>query len=273
MAGRPVGTAYRAVQAVGHQVSFAVGAVAAVPFALLHYRRQIALQIRHITWGAGGIVVGGGTAIVLLLIGAAVGGAIGIIGVMFLNMVGMGPLAGFVSAYGNTREIGPMIVALGFAAQAGCRITAELGSMRISEEIDALEAISVRPLPFVVTTRLIATVATIVPFYVFSLTISYASASIFVQFLHSETAGTYQHYFRNYLSGNDIGLSLVKAVIFVAAVVLIHCYQGFYAVGGPVAVGEACGRAIRASLVVIVVLDMMLTLLFWGTDTGIRISG
>lgn len=67
--------------------------------------------------------------------------------------------------------------------------------------------------------------------------------------------------------------AVIKAVVFVVAVILIHCYQGFYASGGPEGVGVASGRAIKNSFVIIVVLDMLLTLIFWGSDVGFRFSG
>jgi len=60
----------------------------------------------------------------------------------------LAPLTGFVSAYANTREIAPLVAGVAFATQAGCRYTAQLGSMRISEEIDALESMAIRPLPY-----------------------------------------------------------------------------------------------------------------------------
>jgi phospholipid/cholesterol/gamma-HCH transport system permease protein len=65
----------------------------------------------------------------------------------------------------------------------------------------------------------------------------------------------------------------VKILVFATAITLIHCWYGMRVTGGPQAVGEATGRAIRASIVVIVVLDMIMTLLFWGSDSGFRISG
>jgi phospholipid/cholesterol/gamma-HCH transport system permease protein len=91
--------------------------------------------------------------------------------------------------------------------------------------------------------------------------------------LFHQSAGTYDHYFSAFIQGRDIALSVVKIVVFAFAVALIHCWYGFNASGGPQGVGEATGRAIRASIVVVVVLDMVLTLLFWGASPGFRVSG
>ncbi|MGY2063146.1 ABC transporter permease, partial [Nocardia gipuzkoensis] len=159
-------------ESLGHQATFLAHTLGAIPHTLRAYRRQTMVILTDITWGSGRLIVGGGTVAVLIFLGAAVGGSIGVEGFTALNMVGMGPLTGFVSAYANTREMAPMVAAIGFAAQAGCRMTAEIGAMRISEEIDALEAIGIRSIPFVVTTRVIAGLITIVPLYLLTLILS-----------------------------------------------------------------------------------------------------
>ena len=145
--------------------------------------------------------------------------------------------------------------------------------MRISEEIDALEAQGIRSIPFVVTTRVIAGFITIVPLYVVTLLLSYLSCALVVNVLHGQSSGTYYHYFNSFIQPSDVFFSVLKAAIFVTVIIAIHGYQGYYASGGPEGVGAASGRAIRASLISIVILDMILTLIFWGRDPGVRISG
>ncbi|MCV7228369.1 MlaE family ABC transporter permease [Mycolicibacterium komossense] len=258
---------------LGHQATFVFLVFSAIPRTLKNYRRQTGALLVDITWGNGSLIVGGGTIGVLVLMGAAVGGSVGVEGYAALNMVGMGPLTGFVSAYANTREMAPMIAAIGFAAQAGCRMTAEIGAMRISEEIDALEVQGIQPIPFVVTSRVIAGLITIVPLYVLTLTLSYLSCALVVNVLHGQSSGTYYHYFDSFIQPSDVFFSVIKAIIFVSLIIVIHGYQGYYASGGPEGVGAASGRAIRASLITIVLTDMVLTLLFWGSSTGIQISG
>lgn len=269
VAGAPL----RAIQIVGHQATFVGLALAAVPRVFRHYRKQLLAIIGDITVGNGAIIVGGGTVSVLAFLGLAVGGSIGIEGFKLLDMVNMGPLTGFVSAYASTRELAPMIAAVGFAAQAGCRITAEIGAMRISEEIDALEANGIHPIPFVVSTRVVAGVITIVPLYLLTLIMAYVSCAVVVSVVHGQSAGTYDHYFTDFIAPMDVVFSMIKAIVFVVTIILIHSYQGFYASGGPEGVGMASGRAIRASLILVVTLDMVMTLLFWGLGNGIKISG
>lgn len=260
-------------QRLGHQVSFLAQVLGSIPHTLKHYRHQTGVLLVDVMWGNGSLIVGGGTIGVLIFMGAAVGGSVGIEGYGALDMVGMGPLTGFVSAYANTREMAPMIAGIGFAAQAGCRMTAEIGAMRISEEIDALEALGIRSIPFVVTTRVIAGMLTIIPLYVVTLALSYVSCALVVNVMHGQSSGTYYHYFDSFIQPSDVVFSVLKAVIFVTLIIAIHGYQGYYAVGGPEGVGRASGRAIRASIVIVVAADMVLTLLFWGNSAGIRISG
>lgn len=132
---------------------------------------------------------------------------------------------------------------------------------------------AVQPMRYLVTTRVLAAMAAIVPLYLIGLIGSYIAAEASVVILFGQSGGTYDHYFSAFIQGRDIGLSVVKIVVFAAAVALIHCWYGFNATGGPQGVGEATGRAIRASIVVVVLLDMVLTLLFWGSSPGFRISG
>lgn len=261
------------LEMLGHQLTFCLKVLGAIPHTVRSYQRQTTLILTDMIWGNGRLIVGGGTVSVLVVLGVAVGASIGIEGYNSLGTVGMEPLTGFVSAYASTRELAPMIAAIGFAAQAGCRMTAEIGAMRISEEIDALEAQGIQPIPFVVTTRVIAGLVTIVPLYLLTLILSYVSCAVMVSVVSGQSAGTYDHYFSAFLQPIDVLYSLLKAAVFVVTIILVHGYQGYYATGGPEGVGRASGRAIRASLIAVVILDMILTLVLWGFDSGIRISG
>lgn len=258
---------------LGHITTFIIDTVAGTRHVATTYRRQTLLYIQEFAWGRGAVLVGGGTAVVLVILGMAVGASIGIQGYASLDLVGMGSLTGFISSYANTRELAPIIAAIGFAAQAGCRLTAEIGSMRIAEEIDALESMAVRPIPYVVSTRVVAAITTIIPLYIVTLILSFAAAKLVVILLHGQSGGTYDFYFNAFLKPQDLVFSVIKVLIFVVSVVIIHSYQGYYATGGAEGVGRASGRAIRSSLIIIIIEDMILTLLMWGFDSGVRISG
>jgi len=261
------------ISRLGHMLVFFVRALAAIPLTLRQYNGEFLRLLSNITWGNGSIVVGGGTAGVAVVLGMTVGALVGIEGYNFLDLLGLGPATGFVSSLVNTRELAPLMAAMAFAMQGGCRFTAQLGSMRIAEEIDAMESIAIRPIPYLVTTRLIASVMAMIPLYAACLAIGYLSTQVVVQISSGGSAGSYLHYFSLMLAGKDILYSLFKAVIFVWIASTIQCYYGFYASGGPEGVGVAAGHGMRASITVMIMVNMLLTMALWGVDAGARFGG
>ncbi|MBJ8344440.1 ABC transporter permease [Antrihabitans sp. YC2-6] len=261
------------VETIGFVLSFVWQALSSIPMTLKRYRAETMRTITDMTWGRGSIIVGGGTVPMLIVLGLVMGGSVGIESFATLDIIGMGPVTGLVSAFANTRELAPIAAGIGFAAQAGCRMTAQIGSMRISEEIDALEAMGLRSIPFVVTTKVIAGAIAIVPTFLIALILSYFSCSLVIVLLHGQASGVYDHYFFQFISGWDVTAAVIKVLVFCIAVILIHCYQGFFATGGPEGVGIASGRAVRASFVAIIALDMLLTLALWGFNSSIEFTG
>lgn len=252
---------------------FSIQAVSAIPITIKKYPKEVLRQIKDLAWGSGALLVGGGTVGVMVLLSLAAGTSVGIEGFNGLELVGLAPLTGFISASANTRELAPIIAALALGAQVGCRNTAQLGSMKISEEIDALEVMAVPSIRYLVSTRVIAGMVAILPIYMVGLLGSYLAAQLSVVVLFGQSPGQYDHYFSTFILGRDVLYSVVKILVFSFAIALIHCWFGVRAGSGPQAVGEATGRAIRASIVSVVVLDMIMTLTFWGGASGFRVSG
>ncbi|MCX6401278.1 MAG: ABC transporter permease [Propionibacteriales bacterium] len=258
---------------LGSFVTFSGKVFLNIPSTIAMYPKEVLRQIKDIAWGSGALLVGGGTVGVMILLSVAAGTSIGIEGFNGLEIVGLAPLTGFISASVNTRELAPLIAALALGAQVGCRFTAQIGSMKIHEEIDAIEVMAVSAMRYVVTTRVIACMVAILPLYLIGLIGSYVASQASVVVLFGQSPGQYDHYFSSFVQGRDIVFSIIKILIFALTVALIHCWYGMRVGGGPQAVGEATGTGIRASIVSIVVLDMVLTLVFWGGDPGFRISG
>jgi phospholipid/cholesterol/gamma-HCH transport system permease protein len=258
---------------LGHMLAFFVRATSAAPTSLRHYRKEFLRLLSDIAWGNGSIVVGGGTAGVAIVLGITAGSLVAVEGYNFLNMLGLGPATGFISSLVNTREFAPLMASLAFAMQAGCRFTAQLGAMRIAEEIDALDALAIRPIPFLVTTRLMASVVAVIPLYVACLAITYLSSQVVTALVSGGSSGPYLHYFTLMLSGKDIIYSVLKCVVFVWISSTVQCYYGFYASGGPEGVGVAAGHAMRASITLVVIANMLLTMAFWSIDAGARFGG
>ncbi len=257
---------------LGRLLVFAVKVVAAVPYVLRHQRKEVWRLLAEVTFGAGLLKVLASAVIVSAILSATIGVQIGLSGLQALDLVGLAPLAGLLSSFGNTRELAPLIVAFGLAAQMGCRFTAQLGAMRVTEEIDALEVMSIPSLAYLVTTRTLAALIAVGPLYLFALAGAYVASELTVVTIADQGNGTYQHYFDLFLNRTDVYYSVTKVVVFAVMITILHCYYGFTASGGPEGVGVATGRAIRASIVSIAIVNMLLTLLFWGLSTPAKLT-
>jgi phospholipid/cholesterol/gamma-HCH transport system permease protein len=264
--------ALRGLAALGAHLNFYARAIADIPAALKR-RGEIFRHISDITIGAGALIAGAGTAGVIFFMAFFTGTQVGLEGFKGLQLIGAEAFTGFVSAFANTREITPLIAGITLAAQVGAGFTAELGAMRISEEIDATEVIAVRPIPYLVSTRMVGAILAVIPLYLISLFSSYIATRFMVVNYLGLSGGTYTHYFTLFLPATDVIYSLVKALIFAIVVVLIHCYYGYYAEGGPAGVGVAVGRAIRTSIVAINIINLIMSAIFWGAGETVRIAG
>ena len=157
----------------GTQMLFYLRVLKAVPFTIKNYSREIYRLLAEVTLGSGSLAVIGGTIGVVVSMCFFTGTEVGIQGYAALDQLGTAALTGFVSAYFNTREISPIVAGIALAATVGCGFTAQLGAMRISEEIDALEVMAIPSMQFLVTTRVLAGLVAIVPLYIVGLLSSY----------------------------------------------------------------------------------------------------
>jgi phospholipid/cholesterol/gamma-HCH transport system permease protein len=239
----------------------------------LKYKNVVFNLVSDITVGAGALIVGAGMVFVIFSMSFFTGANVGLQGYAGLEQIGAEAFTGLVGSFANTREVTPLIAGVAFAAQVGAGFTAELGAMRISEEIDALEVMSVRPMSYLVGTRVLAALIAIVPLYLISLFASFFATKLVTTEFFGLSPGVYDYYFRLYLPPIDIFYSLVKAMVFAVLVALIHCYYGFYATGGPAGVGVAVGRAIRLSIVAVVLINLVLSLIFWGGGNTVSLTG
>jgi phospholipid/cholesterol/gamma-HCH transport system permease protein len=258
---------------LGAQLSFYIRALAWTPRTISRYKKEILRILAETTLGSGALAVIGGTVGVILAMCFFTGTEVGLQGYAALNQIGTAAFSGFVSAYFNTREIAPLVASIALAATVGCGFTAQLGAMRISEEVDALEVMAIPSLPFLVTTRIIGGLIAIVPLYVVGLLSSYFATRLVVTQFFGQSAGTYDHYFNQFLPPGDVLWSFGKVLVFAVVVILIHCYYGYNAGGGPAGVGVAVGRAIRTSIVAINVLDLLMSMAIWGATTTVRLAG
>jgi phospholipid/cholesterol/gamma-HCH transport system permease protein len=258
---------------LGRQLFFHLRVLVWVPSTVLRYPREILRLLAEVTFGTGAMALIAGTLGVMIGMTLFTGTIVGLQGYAALNQMGTSALTGFVAAYFNTREVAPLAAGLALSATVGCGFTAQLGAMRISEEVDALEAIGIRSVPYLVTTRVIAGALAVVPLYVVGLLSSYLASREVTVLFYGQSAGTYDHYFHLFLPPEDVLLSFLKVLVFSVVVILSHCYYGYTASGGPAGVGVAVGRAVRTAIVTQTVLDFFLSLAIWGSTTTVRIAG
>ncbi|MGW4351208.1 MlaE family ABC transporter permease [Nocardia sp. NPDC004582] len=261
------------VDRAGDQMSFYSRAIGAIPRTIVHFRKEVTRLLAEVTFGSGALAVIGGTIGVIVFMSASVGVVVGLQGFKALDALGSGVLTGFLTGYINTRELAPLVAALALSATVGCGFTAQLGAMRISEEIDALEVMAVPSVPFLVTTRAIAGFLAVIPLYVVGLLGTYLASRLISIYFNGQSSGSYDHYFALFLPPEDVLYSFVKVLVFAFVIILVHCYYGYNATGGPAGVGVAVGRAVRAAIVLINVLDFFLSLAIWGTTTTVRVAG
>ncbi|MCW2838941.1 MAG: transporter permease [Aeromicrobium sp.] len=266
---RPAG----ALDDLGRQMLFYIRVIKSVPRTIMNYGKEILRLLAEVALGSGSLAIIGGTIGVITAMCFFTGTAVGIQGYAALDQLGTAALTGFISAYFNTREIAPIVAGIALAATVGCGFTAQLGAMRISEEVDALETMAIPSLPFLVTTRVIAGLIAVVPLYIVGLLASYFATRLTVTQLAGQSSGTYDHYFNTFLPPGDVLWSFAKVLIFAVVVILIHCYYGYYASGGPAGVGVAVGLAVRTSIVAINVVDLLASMAIWGTNVTVRLAG
>ncbi len=269
LAQRPL----KSLDTLGSQLKFYVTAIGWTPRVIVRYKKEVVRLLAEVTLGSGALAVIGGTVGVITMMAFFTGTEVGLQGYAALNQIGTAAFSGFVSAYFNTREIAPLVSGIALAATVGCGFTAQLGAMRISEEVDALEVMAIPSLPFLVTTRILAALVAVIPLYVVGLLSSYFATRLVVTGFFGQSKGTYDHYFELFLPPGDVLWSFGKVLIFAVVVVMIHCYHGYNATGGPAGVGVAVGRAVRTSIVAINVIDLLLSMAIWGTTTTVRLAG
>ncbi|NMO04658.1 ABC transporter permease [Gordonia sp. TBRC 11910] len=272
-AKKQLGKPLKVLDGAGDQMSFYGRAILWIPRTITHYTRECLRLLAEVAFGTGGLAVIGGTVGIMVMMTAFTGVVVGLQAYAALDQLGSQALTGFLNAYINTREVAPLIAGLSLSATVGCGFTAQLGAMRISEEIDALEVMAVPSVPYLVTTRVIAGFIAVIPLYVIGLLSAFVASRGVSTIFNGQSGGSYDHYFNLFLPPADVLWSFGKVLIFAFVIILVHCYYGYNASGGPAGVGVAVGHAVRSALVLIAVLDFFLSLAIWGTTTTIRVAG
>lgn len=258
---------------IGSQTRFYATTLAGIPDAVVNYRSELLRVIAQMGLGSGALAVIGGTVVIVAFLTITTGAIVAVQGYNQLASVGVEALTGFASAFFNTREIQPGTVMVALAATVGAGSTAQLGAMRISEEIDALEAIGIRSVSYLASTRVLAGVIVAVPLFCVGLMTAYWAARIGTTAVYGQGSGVYDHYFYTYLSPTDVLWSVAEVAAVALMIMLMCTYYGYTARGGPAGVGEAVGRAVRASMVVASILIVIMTLAIYGQSGDFHLAG
>lgn len=258
---------------LGVQTHFYARTLASVGDAVLNYRTELIRLIATMGLGSGALAVVGGTVAIVGFLTMTTGALVAVQGYNQFASVGVEALTGFASAFFNVRLIAPGTTAVALSATIGAGATAQLGAMRINEEIDALEVIGIRSISYLASTRVVAGVIVVIPLYCVAVIMSFVASRVGTTAIYGQGSGVYDHYFNTFLNTTDLIWSFFQSIAITVVIMLVHTYYGFTASGGPAGVGEAVGRAVRSSLVVAAVVVVMISLAVYGQSGNFHLAG
>jgi phospholipid/cholesterol/gamma-HCH transport system permease protein len=220
-----------------------------------------------------GVLITGSMMIVLGLV-FVLGAQCGIEGAYGAKAVGAQSSVGAFTALCDLREVIPYAFGYMMAAKVGTGIVAELGSMRISDEIDALEVMGISSITFLCATRLLASWLVLPFVYIAAVGAGFLASYIaVVQQIGEVSRGGYLDIFWMFQNPQDLLYSLSKGMVMATAIVLVGCYYGYNARGGPVGVGTATAKSMVLNIVLVHLIGMLGTQLFWGANPRAPIGG
>jgi phospholipid/cholesterol/gamma-HCH transport system permease protein len=167
--------------------------------------------------------------------------------------------AGGIAAIALAREIAPVFTAFSIAARVGASIAAEVGTMRVTEQIDALETLATDPVQYLVVPRFVAAVLVVPLLTILALFIGIMGGMVVGATNLGISTQLYLNNTRDFLVLRDIYSGLIKTVIFAGIVAIMGCYEGFKTSGGAEGVGRATRNAVVASIILIIISDYFLT--------------
>ncbi|MCW2666477.1 MAG: transporter permease [Frankiales bacterium] len=217
------------------------------------------------------LILSSGLIIWLMLF--VIGAQCGIEGNYVLKQIGAPLYSGIFTAWCAIREMAPYMWGYILAAKVGCGLVAEIGSMRISDEIDAMEVMGVDSKTYLVASRLAAALLAMPFLYIVGLGVMYTAEYIVVVLQFGEvSSGGYDFIFWLYQNPLDLLYSLIKVMTMGVVIVVVGCYYGYNARGGPIGVGKATATSMMVNMVLIHVIGVLGTMLFWGLSPNAPIS-
>ncbi len=255
-----------AVGNAGEIVQFSMRILKSIfTFKVFHFTGELIRQ-------AGLIIVSSGFVIVSMIF--VLGLQCGIEGGSATSAVGAPAYAAVFTAWCDLRELVPYVFGYMMASKVGTGIVAELGAMRISEEIDALEVMGVDSLTFLCSTKLLASWIVLPFLYVTGVGFGFFGSYVaVVEQLGQVSSGGYLQLFWQFQNPPDLIFSLTKAMLMATVIVLVACFYGYNTSGGPVGVGTATAKSMAVNIVLVHIIGMVLTQVFWGSNPRAPIGG
>ena len=258
---------------LGEQTEFYGKSLASTGDAVRRYPGELLRLIAEMGLGAGALAMIGGTVGIMGFLTLSTGALVAVQGYDTLSNVGVEAMTGFLSAFFNVRMIAPCTAGVALSATIGAGATAQLGAMRINEEIDALEVMGIRSITYLASTRIIAGVLVVIPLYGVAVLMSFFAVQFGTIYVYGQSRGVYEHYFSTFLRPTDLLWSFLAALTMATGVMVVHTYYGFTATGGPAGVGEAVGRSVRSSMIVTAFVVLMISLSVYGQSGNFNLSG
>lgn len=258
---------------IGEQTAFYVKTMVETGEAVVRFRLEVLRLIAQMSLGVGALALIGGAVVIVSFIVMNTGILVAIVGYRQTSNLGVEALVGFFAAYVNPRLAAPLITSIGLAATVGAGATAQLGAMRINEEIDALEVMGIRSIAYLASTRLVAGVAVVIPLFCLSAILTSVSTRTTVLTSYGQSVGVYDHYYNTFLQPTDMIWALVQVTLQGTAIMLVCTYYGYNATGGPAGVGEATGRAVRTALIAATLVTLVAGLILYGRSGNFHLSG
>jgi len=252
------------LEKIGEFVDFMLQVFREIPLAIRLYPSEI---MRHC-----GALIRQNSAVIMFMV-FMLGAVLGLTAHFLFTSIGIDSYIAAVNSVAGVRGIVQVIFGWIVAAKVGCGIVAELGAMRISEEIDALEVMGVRSVAFLASTRVVAGVIVLPLLFMIGLAVNFAAGWLFnVEFLNTVSSGGFEYFLFLFQNGRDFAIAVMWAFLLSLMLVLVSCYFGFTAKGGPVGVGRNTAQSMLVNLVGISILSMMLVQLFYGNDPNAPIG-
>ena len=270
---KALGAPLRLLDDLGRQAEFYGKGVVWIPKTVKSYKTEQVRLIAEVGMSTGALAVIGGSSVITFFITLFAGVTGGLQSYDALSNLQLEALGGFASAIINPRLLVPIIAGAALAATVGSGFTAQLGAMRVSEEIDALEVMGVRSLPYLVTTRLVAGMITIIPIFAMSMVGAWVGWKTTQVGFFGLSAGTFDHYMETFMQWQDVLYSFAQAIGIAVVVISIHTYYGYTATGGPAGVGMAVGQAVRTSLIAVLAAELAISMALYADSDAFRISG